>query len=68
MYGKMGKEEGQMMNIDFGESFEGKILLYNILLLTNCYIGNRTTTCHSGSMSDIRDLTETLNQKISSFI
>ena len=27
MYEKMGKEEGQMMNIDFGESrcFEGKI-------------------------------------------
>ena len=23
-------------------------MLYNILLLTNCYIGNNTTKCHSG--------------------
>ena len=42
-------------------------MLYNILLLINCYIGNSTTKCHSGSMSDNRDLTETFHQKISSY-
>ena len=41
-------------------------MLYNILLPINCYIGNSTTKCHSGSMNDNRDLTETFHQKISS--
>ena len=40
-------------------------MLYNILLLINCYIGNSTTKCHSRSVSDNRDLTETFHQKIS---
>ena len=35
------------------------IVLYNILLLINHYIHNSTTKCHSRSMSDNRDLTET---------
>ena len=42
------------------------LLLYNILLLINCYIGNSTTICHSRSMSDNRELTETFHQNISS--
>ena len=42
-------------------------LLYNNLLPINCYIGNGTTKCHSGSMSDNRDLTETFHQNISSY-
>ena len=41
-------------------------VLYNILLPINHYIGNNTTKCHSRSMSDNRDLTETFHQKISS--
>ena len=41
-------------------------MLYNILLLINHYIGNSTTKCHIGSMSDNRDLTETFHQNISS--
>ena len=40
------------------------LMLYNILLPINCYIGNNTTKHHSKSMSDNRDLTETLHQKI----
>ena len=42
-------------------------VLYNILLLINCYLGNSTTKCHSRSMSDNRDLTETFHQNISSY-
>ena len=42
-------------------------MLYNILLLINCHIGNSIIKCHSGSMSDNRDLTETFHQKISSY-
>ena len=42
------------------------LVLYNILLPINCYIGNNTTICHSRSMSDNRDLTETFHQNISS--
>ena len=42
------------------------LMLYNILLTINCYIGNSTTKCHSRSMSDNRDLTETFHQNISS--
>ena len=42
------------------------ILLYNILLPINHYIGNSTTICHSRSMSDNRELTETFHQNISS--
>ena len=42
------------------------LVLYNILLPINCYIGNNTTKHHTRSMSDNRDLTETLHQKISS--
>ena len=45
-----------------------KILLYNILLPINCYIGNNTTKHHSRSMSDNRDLTETFHQRISSHL
>ena len=41
-------------------------MLYNILLLINCYTGNITTKCHSKSMSDNRDLTGTFHQKVSS--
>ena len=42
------------------------IMLYNILLPINQYIGNNTTKCHSRSMSDNRDLTRVFHQKISS--
>ena len=45
------------------------MVLYNILsilLPINRYMGNNTTKCYSGSMSDNRDLTETLHQKFSS--
>ena len=42
-------------------------MLYDILLPINCYIGNNTTICHSRSMSDNRELTETFHQNISSF-
>ena len=38
----------------------------NILLPINHYTGNITTKCHSKSMSDNRDLTETFHQKVSS--
>ena len=48
------------------DSFVFTLLLYNILLPINHYIGNNTTKCHSRSMSDNRDLTETFHQKISS--
>ena len=48
------------------ETFVPVGMLYNIILLINHYIGNNTTKHHSGSMSDNRDLTETLHQKISS--
>ena len=41
-------------------------MLCNILLLINCYTGNITTKCHSESISDNRDLTETFHQKVSS--
>ena len=41
-------------------------MLYNILLLINCYTGNITTKHHSESMSDNRELTGTFHQKISS--
>ena len=44
------------------------IVLYNILLLINPYIGNNTTKCHSRSMSDNRDLTGVFHQKISSLL
>ena len=43
-----------------------ELVLYNILLPINCYIDNNTSKCHSSSMSDNRDLTETFHQKISS--
>ena len=46
--------------------FTGQIMLYNFLLLINYYIGNSTIKCHSRSMSDNRDLTETFHQNISS--
>ena len=42
------------------------LLLYNILLPINHYVGNSTTICHSGSMSVNRELTETFHQNISS--
>ena len=45
------------------------ILLYYyccIILLINCYTGNSTTNCHSGSMSDNRNLTGVFHQKVSS--
>ena len=42
------------------------LMLYNIFLPTNRYIGNTTIKHHSGSMSDNRDLTETFHQNISS--
>ena len=42
------------------------ILLYNILLPFNHYIGNSTTEHHSRSMSDNGDCTETFHQKITS--
>ena len=42
------------------------LVLYNILLPINRYIGNNTTKRHSGSMGDDRDLTEVFHQKISS--
>ena len=41
-------------------------MLYNILLPINCYIGNSTTKCHSGSMGDNRHLTGVFHQKVSS--
>ena len=41
-------------------------MLYNILLPINHYIGNSNTKCHSRSISDNRDLTETFHQKITS--
>ena len=40
-------------------------MLYNILLPINHYIGNNTTKCHSGSISDNRDLTGVFHQKVS---
>ena len=43
-----------------------ELVLYNILLLINQYIGNNTTKCLSRSMSDNRDLTGVFHQKISS--
>ena len=43
------------------------LMLYNILLPINHYIGNSTTICHSRSMSDYRELTETFHQNISSY-
>ena len=43
------------------------LLLYHILLPIDHYIGNSTIKCHSRSMSDNRDLTETFHQKISSY-
>ena len=42
------------------------VVLYNVLLLINCYTGNITTKCHSKSTSDNRDLTGTFHQKVSS--
>ena len=42
------------------------LILCNILLPINQYLGNNTTKCHSGSMSDQRDLTGVFHQKISS--
>ena len=42
--------------------FFSLLVLYNILLLINCYLDNNTTECHSGSMSDNRDLTEVFHQ------
>ena len=47
-------------------NIEVDIVLYNILLPVNQYIGNNTTKCHSRSMSDNRDLTEVFHQKVSS--
>ena len=41
-------------------------MLYNVLLLINCYTGNITTKHHNESMSDNRDLIGTFHQKISS--
>ena len=41
------------------------LVLYNIPLLINQYIGNNTTKHHSRSMSDNRDLTGVFHQKIS---
>ena len=41
-------------------------IMYNILLLINCYTGNNTTKHHSKSMGDNRDLTGTFHQKVSS--
>ena len=42
-------------------------MLYNVLLLINCNLGDSTTTCHNGSMSNNRDLAETFHQKISHY-
>ena len=42
------------------------LMLYNILVPINHYTGNITTKCHSRNMSDNRDLTGVLHQKISS--
>ena len=41
-------------------------VLCDILLPINCYTGNITTKCHTKSMSENRDLTETFHQKVSS--
>ena len=49
-----------------GKYFAPVGMLYDILLPVNCYVGNSTTKCHGGSMSNNRDLTETFHQKISS--
>ena len=43
-----------------------KILLYDILLLINHYLGNSPTKYHGGNMSNNRDLTVTFHQKTSS--
>ena len=43
------------------------LVLYNILLPINRYIGKSTTMRHSGSMSDNSELTETFHQNISSY-
>ena len=43
-------------------------MLYNILSLINQYIGNNTTKCHSGSMSDNRDLTGDFIRKFLHFL
>ena len=48
------------------ETFAPVGMFYNILLWINHYIGNNTNKCHSGNMSDDRDLTEALHQKFSS--
>ena len=48
------------------EIIQPAVMLYNILLLINRYIGSNTTICHSRSMSDNRDLTGVFHQKISS--
>ena len=53
--------------LSFSYRFLLKQLLYNSLLSINCYTGNSTTKCHSRSMSNNRDLTETFHQKISSY-
>ena len=42
------------------------VMLYNVLLPINHYIGKNTTKCHSRSMSDNRDLTGVFHQKVSS--
>ena len=51
---------------DVGPVAAVKCSLYIILLPINSYGGNSTTKCHSGSMSDNRDLTELFHQKFSS--
>ena len=44
------------------------IVLYNIPLPINCYTGNTTTKCHSGSMGDNRDLTGDFIRKFLHFL
>ena len=53
-------------NKEFGEPKHCNIMLYNILLLINHYIGNNTIKHHTRSMSDNRDLTGVFHQKVSS--
>ena len=67
MLPKILKENGFLLQFHSYTIYSNKLVLYNILLLINCYIGNSTTIHHSRSMSDNRELTETFHQNISSY-
>ena len=43
------REVEQIQQMFYMDEDQTLLLLYNILLSINCYIGNSTTECHSGS-------------------